>query len=141
MATERESLKVTNPKTRGVMFEYRVGHFFERWGYSWDRSGSSLGIDLKILKNGKLRYLVSCKKTSKPRPIYLTRHEVKRLSIEASRRGAEGLVCFGFHRTPIYVIPVKEVDKIESTRLYYKIKPGDGILLSEFLEDRLEVNI
>lgn len=120
-------------KQRGTRFEYRVAHFFERFGFTWDRSRSSLGTDLKILKDGELRYLVSCKKRSKPEVIYLPRREVERLSREASEREAVGLVCFGFYRTPIYTITVDEVQKVESTKLSYKLKPGTGTPLAEFL--------
>lgn len=52
---------MVTPKRRGVRFEYTVAYLFERFGFTWDRSGSSLGIDLKISKDGRLRYLVSCK--------------------------------------------------------------------------------
>jgi len=120
-------------KARGVRFEYRVAHFFERLGYSWDRSRSSLGTDLKILKNGELRYLVSCKKTSKSEVIYLPRREVERLSREALERRAVGLVCFGFHRTPIYALTVDELQEIENTKLSYKLTPENGAPLAEFL--------
>ena len=52
---------MVTPKRRGVRFECTVAYLFERFAFTWDRSGSSLGIDLKISKDGRLRYLVSCK--------------------------------------------------------------------------------
>ena len=120
-------------KQRGVQFEYRCAYLFERFGYTWDRSGSSLGIDLKIMKNGNLRYLVNCKKTVKSKLIYLPKMEVERLSAEAVGRRATGLVCFGFYRSPIYVLTINEMKKLECTRLNYKLRPEDGLVLEEFL--------
>ncbi len=122
-------------KQRGVQFEYRTAYFFERFGHTWDRSGSSLGIDLKILKNGKLHYLTNCKKTAKSKIIYLSQAEVERLSAQAVERGAKGLVCFGFYRSPIYVLTVDEMKKLERTKLNYKLKLGDGTPLKEFLSE------
>ena len=121
------------PKRRGVRFEYRVAYLFERFGYSWDRSGSSLGIDLKISKDGRLCYLVSCKKTSTLGPIYLPRQEVERLGVAVKETGAEGLLSFGFHKTAIFALPIDKIADLESTRLYYKIYPGDGKPLKELL--------
>jgi Holliday junction resolvase len=92
-----------------------------------------LGIDLKILKDGTLRYLVNCKKTSKPGPIYLQKFEVEQLEARASLSSAQGLVCFGFKRTPIFVVTLNELSQLESTRLSYKLKLGDGRPLAEFL--------
>lgn len=120
-------------KLRGVQFEYRCAYLFERFGYTWDRSGSSLGIDLKILKNGKLCYLVNCKKTARSKLIYLPQVEVERLSAEAAERKAVGLICFGFYRSPIYVLTINGMRKLERTRLNYKLRPEDGTTLEEFL--------
>jgi len=124
---------MVSPKLRGVNFEYRVAHLFERFGYSWDRSGSSLGIDLKILKDGRLFYLVSCKKTIKLGPIYLQRSEVDRLAASASRAGVQGLVCFGFNRTPVLALAIEHVRRLKGTRLSYKLYPTDGLPLTELL--------
>jgi len=52
---------MVTPKRRGVRFECTVAHLFKCFAFTWDRSGSSLGIELKISKDGRLRYLVSCK--------------------------------------------------------------------------------
>ena len=120
-------------KQRGVNFEYKCAYLFERFGHSWDRSGSSLGIDLKILKEGKLRFLVNCKKTSKLEPIYLPKFEVERLATMAFQSGVRGLVCFGFRRTPIFVITLDELHQLRGTRLNYKLRLGDGRPLAEFL--------
>lgn len=122
-------------KSRGVRFEYRVAHKFKKFGYTWDRSGSSLGVDLKILKNGELHYLVSCKKTSKSRVIYLPQKEVEELSVEASNRGAEGLICFGFYRTPIFVHPIEEIEDLEKTKKSYKLEEGGSGSLTAFLSE------
>jgi Holliday junction resolvase len=127
-------LLVPTAKQRGVQFEYGCAYFFERFGYTWDRSGSSLGIDLKILKNGKLHYLINCKKTVKSKIIYLAQTEVERLSAEAAERGAKDLVCFGFYRSPICVFALNEVKKLERTKLNYKLKPEDGTPLEELLK-------
>lgn len=116
------------------MFEYRVSYLLESFGFRWDRSGSSLGIDLKISEKGRLRYLISCKKTSKLGPIYLPRAEVERLRTSAKETGAEGLVCFGFRRTPIFAIGLKEIPNLPGTRLYYKLQLGDGKPLKEMLK-------
>jgi len=124
-------------KRRGTRYEYRVANVFERFGYSWDRSGSSLGIDLKILRDGKLRYLVNCKKTSKLGPIYLPKFEVERLVTMASQSGAQGLICFGFRRTPIFAITIDQVPRLDCTRLSYKVYPSDGCPLAEFLEGKV----
>lgn len=126
---------VPTAKQRGVQFEYRCAYFFEQFGYTWDRSGNSLGIDLKILKNGKLHYLINCKKTVKSKLIYLAQTEVERLSPEAVERGAKGLVCFGFYRDPIYVPTINEMKKFECTKLNYKLNPGDGAPLEKFLSE------
>jgi Holliday junction resolvase len=134
----REGIKqfgnMTTPKKRGTSFEYRVAYLLEGFGFSWDRSGSSLGIDLKISKKGRLVYLISCKKTSKLGPIYLPRAEVERLKASAKETGAEGLVCFGFMRTPVLAIRLEEISKLPSTRLYYKIQLGDGKPLKDMLK-------
>jgi Holliday junction resolvase len=122
-------------KQRGVNYEYRCAYLFERFGYTWDRSGSSLGADLKILKDGKLRYLVNCKKTSKLGPIYLPKFEVERLAVMASQSGAQGLICFGFRRTPILVVTLDQVPQLRGTRLSYKLYPNDGRPLAEFLSE------
>ena len=121
-------------KRRGVSFEYRTAYLFERFGYSWDRSRSSLGIDLKISKSGSLRYLVSCKKTSSFGPIYLPKDEVERLKAAAKETKAEGFLCFGFHRTPVLALPLKRISALERTKHSYKIYPKDGIPLKELLK-------
>jgi Holliday junction resolvase len=121
------------PKLRGVNFEYRVAYVFERFGYTWDRSGSSLGTDLKISKDGRLCYLVSCKKTSGNGPIYLPRIEVDRLAQSAFRSEALGLICFGFNRSPVFALPIEQVHFTKGTRLSYKLYPTDGHPLTELL--------
>jgi hypothetical protein len=126
---------MTSPKLKGVNFEYRCAHLFERFGYTWDRSGSSLGIDLKISKDGRLRYLVSCKKTSTLGPIYLPRLEADRLAASASSAGVQGLVCFGFKRTPILALPLEHVQRLKGTRLSYKLYPADGRPLAKLLTE------
>lgn len=123
-------------KRRGVSFEYRVAYLFERFGYSWDRSGSSLGMDLKISKGGRLSYLVNCKKTSGRGPIYLPRREVERLREGTSSTGADGLICFGFYRTPVLALTLADVPKLKGTRLSYKLYPEDGRPLRGFLSNR-----
>ncbi len=125
---------MVTPKKRGTRFEYYVAHLFERFGYSWDRSGSSLGIDLKISKGGHLRYLVSCKKTSTLGQIYLPRYEVERLKASTNETGAQGMVCFSFNRTPVLALRLDEVFGIESTRRNYKIYPTNGKPLKELLK-------
>lgn len=94
-----------------------------------------MGIDLKILKEGKLRFLVNCKKTSKLAPIYLPKFEVERLMEGAHQSGAQGLICFGFRRSPIFVITLDQVPRLGATRLSYKLNPSDGCPLSEFLSE------
>ena len=120
-------------KQRGTQWEYYVARLFERFGFAWDRSGSSLGIDLKISRKGRLCYLVSCKKTSKFGPIYLPRWEVERLKAAAEETGAKGLLCFGFHRSPVLALPVQRATDLERTRRNYKIYPADGKPLKEIL--------
>lgn len=129
---------MVSPKLRGVNFEYRVAYIFERFGYTWDRSGSSLGIDLKILKDGRLFYLVSCKKTSTLGPIYLPRLEVDRLAASASRSEVRGLICFGFNRTPVLALAIDHVRRLQGTRLSYKLYPTDGRPLTELLTEARE---
>jgi len=125
---------MVTPKRRVVRFEYAVAYLFERFGFTWDRSGSSLGIDLKISKNGRLRYLVSCKKTSTLGQIYLPRYEVERLKDSISETGAQGMVCFGFNHTPVLALQVDEVFDFEGTKRNYKIYPTSGRPLKELLE-------
>jgi Holliday junction resolvase len=124
---------MTTPKKRGQNFEYKTAYLFERFGFSWDRSGSSLGVDLKISKDGRLLYLVSCKKTSTLGPIYLQRYEVERLKASADETGAQGMVCFGFHRTPVLALPIEKIADLKSTKLHYKLYPTDGKPLKEIL--------
>lgn len=124
---------MTTPKKRGTNFEYRVAYLFESFGYSWDRSGSSLGVDLKIYKKGNLKFLVSCKKTSTLKPIYLPKSEVKSLETKSREMGAKALVCFGFRRTPILGLPLKQVKNLPQSRLFYKLLPGDGKPLKKIL--------
>lgn len=125
---------MTTPKKRGTRFEYRVAYRFEDFGYSWDRSGSSLGVDLKILKDGQLRFLVSCKKTSTKDVIYLPKEEVEDLAGEAERRGAPGLICYGFYRTPVFAVPLEDVDGLEQTEQSYKLAGDKGTHLRGFLD-------
>lgn len=93
-----------------------------------------MGIDLKISKDGCLRYLVNCKKTSNVGPIYVSRLEIERLAAQAEQTGAEGLVCFGFVRTPIFVLTLDQISRLKATRLNYKLYPNDGRPLVEFLK-------
>lgn len=130
-----QGLKMTLPKTRGVQFEYRTAYLFEKFGCEWDRSGSSLGTDLKILKNGELKYLVNCKKTSKSKVIYLPRSEVKDLEKTAEKRGAQGLICFGFHRTPIFIHTLDSIKDTEQTEKSYKLVKEDSQTLKKFLSE------
>ncbi|MBS3815033.1 MAG: hypothetical protein KGY45_00540 [Hadesarchaea archaeon] len=126
---------MTLPKTRGVQFEYRVAYQFEDFEYDWDRSGSSLGTDLKILKDGKLKYLVNCKKTSKSDVIYLKKSEVKRLKKKSKERNAQGLICFGFHRTPIFVRTLEDINEVEQTEKSYKLKEENNQSLKNLLHE------
>jgi len=122
-------------KKRGTNFEYRVAYLFEEFGFDWDRAGSSLGIDLKIFGKGRVSYLVSCKKTSRMVPIYVRRDEVRMLEGKAREMNAEALVCFGFRRTPAMVLTLNELKRLPRTKLYYRIDPGRGRPLREFLEE------
>jgi len=122
-------------KKRGTNFEYRTAYLFEEFGFEWDRAGSSLGIDLKIFGGGRIRYLVSCKKTSRMVPIYVSKSEIRMLEGKAREMGAQALVCFGFKRTPVMVLTAEEVKRLPRTRLYYRIDPGRGRPLREFLKE------
>lgn len=126
---------MTKPKRRGTNFEYRTAYKFEEFGYTWDRSGSSLGVDLKILKNGDLRYLVSCKKTSESNTIYIPKAEIQEFSEESSLRGVKGLICYGFYRTPIFVHPLEKIDELDETKKNYKFQAGESQSLEEFLKE------
>ncbi|MEM2250950.1 MAG: restriction endonuclease [Candidatus Hadarchaeales archaeon] len=126
---------VVSQKKRGTNFEYRVAYLFEEFGFEWDRAGSSLGIDLKIYKNGKLRYLVSCKKTSRLVPIYVAKDEIRMLEKKAKEMGAEAIVCFGFRRTPVLALKTKEIKRLPKSRMYYRIDPDVGRPLREILEE------
>lgn len=99
-----------------------------------------MGIDLKILREGSLRYLVSCKKTSKSDAIYMPRREVEKLSAKASKRGVEGLICFGFYRTPIFVRKVGEMEDLEKTKKSYKLREEGSRSLESFLKGQLNAN-
>ncbi|KXA96935.1 hypothetical protein AKJ38_02245 [candidate division MSBL1 archaeon SCGC-AAA259I14] len=124
---------MTGSKKRGTRFEYRVAYRFEDFGYSWDRSGSSLGVDLKVLEDGDLRFLVSCKKTSTKDVIYLPKAEVEDLADEAERRGAPGLICYGFYRTPVFVVPLENMSDLEQTEKSYKLEKSRDATLDDFL--------
>ncbi|MEM3519749.1 MAG: restriction endonuclease [Candidatus Hadarchaeales archaeon] len=127
-------VKMTTPKKRGTNFEYRVAYLFESFGYEWDRSGSSLGIDLKISKDGRLRYLISCKKTSAKEMIYVPKSEAEFLSACAKKCGAEPLICFSFYRAPILALPLSLLKKLPKTRLFFKINRSAGVPLKDFLK-------
>jgi len=125
--------EMVTPKKKGQNFEYKTAYLFERFGFAWDRSGSSLGVDLKISKDGRLRYLVSCKKTSTLGPIYLQKYEVERLKASADETRAQGMVCFGFRRTPVLALLIEKIADLKSTKLHYKLYPADGKPLKEIL--------
>jgi Holliday junction resolvase len=129
---------VVTPKKRGTRFEYRVAYIFQRFGYSWDRSGSSLGIDLKITKKGRLCYLVSCKKTSSSAVIYIPKEEIKMLRRASMETGAEGLVCFGFYRSPVLTVNVRDAKSLEGTEKYYRLHPEIGCPLEGLLKRRAQ---
>lgn len=124
---------MTGSKRRGTRFEYRVAHEFEDRGYLWDRSGSSLGVDLKVFKAGELRFLVSYKKTSAKDVIYLSKAEVESLTDEAERREVQGLICYGFYRTPVFVVPLENITGLEGTEKSYKLVRDGGMALEAFL--------
>lgn len=124
---------MTIPKKRGTNFEYRTAYLFESFGYEWDRSGSSLGIDLKVFKNHRLRYFVSCKKTSSKDIIYFSKSEAKHMEVLERKTGARGLICFSFYRTPIMALPISDLKKLRSTRHFFKITKAIGVPLKEFL--------
>lgn len=125
---------MVTPKRRGTRFEYRVAYIFEKFGYSWDRSGSSLGVDLKISRRGKLCYLVSCKKTSSSKTIYVPREEVETLRRSSRETGARGLICFGFYRTPVLFIDLQDVHSLEKTARYYKLSKDVGHPIEELMK-------
>lgn len=129
---------MVSQKRRGTNFEYRVAYLFEEFGFEWDRAGSSLGIDLKIYKKGRLRYLVSCKKTSRLVPIYVTKNEINMLEGKAREMRAEAIVCFGFRRTPILALKIKEIRKLPQSKMYYRIDPNVGRPLKEILKEESE---
>jgi Holliday junction resolvase len=124
---------MVTPKKKGQNFEYKTAYLFERSGFAWDRSGSSLGVDLKISKDGRLRYIVSCKKTSKLGPVYLQKYEVERLKASADETGAQGMICFGFRRMPVLALPVDKIANLKSTKLHYKLYPADDKPLKDIL--------
>lgn len=132
---------MVTPKKRGTRFEYRVAYIFQKFGYSWDRSGSSLGIDLKITKKGRLCYLVSCKKTSRSAVIYVPKDEIKTLKKASRETGAEGLICFGFYRSPIFTVNVRDTTSLEVTEKYYKLRPEAGHPLDLLLKEKKESEI
>jgi Holliday junction resolvase len=124
---------MSTPKKRGTNFEYRVAYLFRDFGYEWERSGSSLRVDLKIYLKGKLKYLVSCKKTSKLKPIYVPKSEIAFLRSKGREMGAEPLICFGFKRSPIFVFPVTKAHKLPCSSKFYKLLPEHGVPLKEML--------
>ena len=125
---------MSTPKKRGTNFEYRVAYLFEEFGYEWERSGGSLGIDLKIYSRGRLTYLVSCKKTSKLAPLYISKSEIESLKFKAKEMRAKALLCFGFRRTPILAFPIDKITKLPQSRLFYKLLPEHGTALKKMLE-------
>jgi Holliday junction resolvase len=80
--------------------------------------------------------LVNCKKTSEIGPIYISRLEIERLAAQAAQTGAEGLICFGFGRTPILALTLDQIPRLKATRLNYKLYPSDGRPLIEILRER-----
>ncbi|MEM2978056.1 MAG: hypothetical protein QXM46_02060 [Candidatus Hadarchaeales archaeon] len=125
---------MVTPKSRGTRWEYRVAHRFERWGYEWRRSGSSLGVyDLLITKGGRPQFLVSCKKTMGDR-LYIPLEEVEELRREARGMGARPLVCFGFRRTSPLVCELGRLRR--SGGESYRLERGDGEPLDEWLGRR-----
>lgn len=124
---------MTLPKHRGVSFEYRCAYLFNRLGYGWKRSRGSYGShDLEILKDGKPRYFISCKKTMRDF-IYIEKKEIEKLKEEARGAGVIPLVCFGFSRTPVMVIEPKNI-KRRTPEGNYKLVAGDGEDLREWIK-------
>jgi Holliday junction resolvase len=121
------------PKRRGTAFEYQVAHVFEKFGFEWKRSGSSLGTDLYILKNGKFRFLVGCKKTGTRKPIYIEVSEIDSLENEAKEKNCVPLFCVGFRYTSPFVLTLEEIRKTHQTKNAHKVVMSDGIPLSDFL--------
>jgi len=76
---------------------------------------------------------VNCKKTSKAGPIYLPKFEIERLAAMASQSGVQGLICFGFRRTPILAVTLEQIRHLRATRLSYKLYPTDGHPLIKLL--------
>jgi len=90
-------------------------------------------VDLKIYKKGHLKFLVSCKKTSTLRPIYISKSELKYLESKSREMRAKGLICFGFRRTPILGLPLSHVKCLPQSNLFRKLLPSMGSPLKEML--------
>ena len=108
---------------KGYMFEWKVKKLFEKHGFYAKRSPASKPYDIEVIKDGKIVFLVECKKTSK-NVLYV--YGLEELVDVAKKFGALPLLVYGFYRTPPYVkIVMGDKEKV--------LKDETHITLEEYL--------
>mgnify|MGYP000005725244 CR=1 FL=1 len=117
---------------KGRRFEYRCRDIFRKYGYVCDRKAASSPYDLLVQRDGKIVFLVECKKTCSKGAIYVEESDVKRLVEHSKAMGAKPLLAYGFNRTPVFVaFP----EKLKKEGKMYKLTAEDGKTLDEFLKE------
>ena len=118
---------------KGRSLEYRAKYIFEENGYMVDRNTGSKPTDLVVKRNGVVKYICECKKTSKD-VIYVPKKDVERAIEFAKKDIAKPLIVFGFYRSPVYVL---RADSLETDGAMFKISRGEGEELGEYLKKQI----
>jgi Holliday junction resolvase len=123
-------------KGRGL--EYRAKYVFEKNGYVVDRKTGSKPTDLVVKRNGVVKYICECKKTSRENMdvIYVPKKDVERALAFAKRDLAKALVVFGFYRSPVYTL---EASKLRTNGAMFRISKEEGEELEEYLKSNLNM--
>lgn len=83
---------VRNAKRKGTVFENKVKHLLEEWGYLVTRAAGSFGIDLIAIKKERLPIFVNVKL----RNIYLGPKERKQMVYDAEKYDAIPILAFKY---------------------------------------------
>ena len=107
----------------GYRFEWRVKQTFAEKGFIVRRNPASKPYDLDVIENGRIKYLIECKTTSKDQ-LYV--YGLKKIIETAKKFKAKPLLVYAFYYTPMYV---KEIKK-EGEKAF---KNKKNILLEKYL--------
>lgn len=81
---------VRNAKRKGTVFENKVKHLLEEWGYLVTRAAGSFGVDLIGIKKERLPIFVNVKL----KRVYLGPVERKQMRDDAEKYGAIPILAF-----------------------------------------------